>query len=389
MNMDLYRQFDIPVNRVNTECIKWDNREQLGNKDALPMWVADMDFRTADGIISALVNRAQHGLFGYAQNVPDDIEAVCHWMKTRHNCEVKPEWISFCPGVVDAFYHALNAVCKKNSRVVIQPPVYGPFFSMPQKANMQLVENPLIETETDFLIDFDHLEKCFREGAEAMIFCSPHNPIGRIWSKEELTKLVALTNQYGVQLICDEIHGDFELRGAKHIPILTIPGSENAIMLISATKTFNLAALRHSTIICPNEEIRRKINESLSEAMTDVNLFGRLATRAAYQTGAEWLDALLAYLSDGRDLLLKGINSIPGLHAKSPMGTYLMWVDATELGLDDKALYNFFVKDCGVIPTEGTFFGSQGSGHMRLNFATTHKNIEEAVARIDQAVRAR
>ena len=388
MNHELYNRFDIPVNRMNTECIKWDNREAMGNKDALPMWVADMDFKTADGIVDALVSRAQHGLFGYPQDVEADKMATVNWMKTRHNCEIQPDWLLSSPGVVDSIYHILNAIADKGARVVIQPPVYGPFRMMSEKAKMQVIENPLIPGVGGYTIDFDHLEECFKNGADVLVFCSPHNPVGRVWTLEELSKIVSLCNQYSVQLISDEIHADFELRGVKHIPILSVPGADNAVMLISATKTFNLAALRHSEIICKNKTLRDKIAASLEGAMTDKNLFGKLATRAAYQTGAEWLDALTEYLTDGRDILYKGLNEIPGLTANRPEGTYLMWLDARPLGMGQDNLYQFFVKECGVIPTNGTFFGSQGQGFLRLNFATTHKNLETAIERIDKAVRA-
>ena len=389
MDMNLYMQFHEPVNRVNTECIKWDNRESFGNKDALPMWVADMDFKTADGIIDALVKRAQHGVFGYAQESARDKQAVVNWMKNRHNTHVEPEWILYSPGVVDSIYHVLNAKFEKGARVVIQPPVYGPFSGMTAKAGMELVENRLIENENGWEIDFNGLEDIFKAGADAMIFCSPHNPIGRIWKKEELETLVKLCNQYGVLLIADEIHADFELRGAKHTSILSIPGGENAVVFISATKTFNLAAIRHSTILCRDECLRKKIADSLSSAMAEVNLFGRLATRAAYETGWDWLDALNEYLSDSRDILMQGIEKIDGIRAHAPEGTYLLWLDCRELKLTDDELKDFFIHKCGIIPTNGTFFGNGGEGHMRLNFATTHKNIMTALERIEKAVRER
>lgn len=388
MDMNLYMQFHESVNRVNTECIKWDNRASFGNKDALPMWVADMDFRTAEGVVDALVKRAQHGVFGYAQESERDVLAVVNWMKNRHATEVKPEWVLYSPGVVDSIYHVLNAKFEKGARVVIQPPVYGPFSGMTKKAGMELVENCLIEKENGWEMDYEGLEDIFKNGADAFILCSPHNPIGRIWKREELQKLVDLCNQYGVLLIADEIHADFELRGAKHTSILSIPGGENAVVFISATKTFNLAAIRHSTILCPNEELRNKIRDSLNNAMAEVNLFGRLATRAAYETGWDWLDALNEYLSDSRDILMEGIEKIDGIRAIAPQGTYLLWLDAKGLNMNDEELNEFFIHKCGIIPTVGTFFGTGGSGHMRLNFATTHKNILTALERIEKAVKA-
>lgn len=386
MKHDMYNLFDTPVNRVGTECIKWDGRADFGNAEALPMWVADMDFRTADGIIEALEDRVRHGVFGYATNDPKDKQAVVQWMKTRHACDVKDEWILYSPGVVDSIYHILKAVVPEGGRVVIQTPVYGPFHSMTRKANMQLVENPLLLKNGRWEMDFDGLEAIFKEGAQAIILCSPHNPVGRVWTAEELGRLVSLCNRYHVRVISDEIHADFELRGARHTPILTVPGAENAVMLISATKTFNLAALRHSTILCPDAETRGKIKDNLNEVMADVNLFGRLATRAAYTTGGEWLDALLEYLSDGRDILFEGLKAIPGLKPTCPEGTYLMWVDCSQLGLEGDALNEFFIKKCGVIPSGGAFFGTQGNSFIRLNFATPHANLREAVRRIERAV---
>lgn len=387
MDMNMYMRFHEPANRVNTECIKWDMREKLGNKDALPMWVADMDFRTADGIVEAMTKRVQHGVFGYSMHAERDDLAVVNWMQKRHNCEIKSDWVLTSPGVVDSIYHCLNATCSEGARVVIQPPVYGPFSAMTNKAGMQVIENPLVRTENGWEMDFNGLEECFKKGADAFVMCSPHNPVGRVWKYEELKNVVELCSRYGVQLISDEIHGDFELRGAKHVSVLSIPGAEKAIQLISATKTFNLAALRHSTVLCRDEEIREKIKASMSRSMADVNLFGRIATRAAYETGWEWLDALNEYLSDTRDILMEHVGRIPGLSACAPEGTYLFWLDCRQLHMEDKALYSFFTEKCGVIPNRGTDFGAAGSGYVRLNFATSHKNVIAALERIEKAVR--
>lgn len=385
MNMNYYRLFDAPANRENTECAKWDLRAEFGNADALPMWVADMDFRTAESIIEALKERVSHGVFGYARESALDKQAVANWLERRHGQKIEPESVLYSPGVVDSMYHVLRALFSEGARVIIQPPVYGPFRGMTEKAGMRVIENPLIERDGCWQMDFDGLEDALKAGAEALMLCSPHNPVGRVWSMGELKTLVELCSRYGAKIISDEIHADFELRGAKHIPILAL--APDAVMLISATKTFNLAALRHSTIICEDADARAKIKAELSNAMANCNLFGRLATRYAYETGAEWLDALNEYLTDGRDLLIKGFANIPGIRATRPQGTYLMWLDARELNMDDKALMKFFTEDCGVILSEGAFFGAQGAGHARLNFATSHKNLELALERIEKAVR--
>lgn len=389
MNQQLYKRFDEPVNRVNTECAKWDNRKDFGNADALPMWVADMDFRTADGILETLTARTAHGVFGYCADSERDRAAVVNWMKTRHHTDVSPEWVLYSPGVVDSMYHILHGLFKEGARIVIQTPVYGPFRRMIEKAKMTCVENPLLHDETGWHMDYAHLEECLRAGADGIMVCSPHNPVGRVWTKAELETLVSLCAKYHTRIICDEIHADFELAGAVHSPMLSIPGAEDAVMMISATKTFNLAALRHSTILCPDEKAREAIAGSLRDSMAETNLFGRLATRAAYETGAEWLDALLCYLSDGRDLLYAGLSEIPGLKPTHVEGTYLMWVDARELGMDSEKLNRFFIDDCGVIPSDGLAFGERGRGFVRLNFATTHANLREALRRIGEAIAKR
>ncbi len=387
MNTELYRGFDAAINRENTESVKWDARKSFGNADALPMWVADMDFVTPKGVIEGLKKRVEHGIFGYPTDPEPDRQALSEWLSTRHGCKVAPECALFSPGVVDSIYHVLRAMFPKGAKIVIQPPVYGPFRSMPERADMQVVENPLVCLNGEWKIDFDGLESLFKSGADALVFCSPHNPVGRIWRREELQTLVSLCNKYNIALISDEIHADFELRGHRHIPILAIEGAENAVMLVSATKTFNLAALRHSAIVVKNAKTREKISAVLGEVMADVNLFGRLATRFAYQTGGEWLDALNEYLTDGRDILLDGFAKIDGIDATKPEGTYLMWLDMRKLGMSDDELARFTTEKCGVILSGGTFFGQCGSGFMRLNFATRHANIKTALDRISAAVK--
>ena len=385
MNAEIYARFDAPFSRTDTESVKWDMRAELGNADALPLWIADMDFPTAEGVISGLSARTAHGAFGYSLGQDRDRQALTDWYASRHGCSFTPDDILFCPGVVDGLYHALCALYPKGSRIVIQPPVYGPFFSVCEKAGMQAVENPLVRKGGKWQMDFEGLEEIFKAGAQALMLCSPQNPVGRIWTKAELETLAALCRRYSVRIIADEIHCDFELEG-KHTNILSVPGAQDAIMLVSATKTFNLAALRHSAVVCRDEQARKKLSDRLSEVMADVNLFGRLATRLAYTTGAEWLDTLLVYLREGRDILERGILDTGRLLPTHVEGTYLMWVDCRALGLAGDALRDFFVKTAGVIPNEGKFFGPAGEGFVRLNFATCHENLREAVKRIKTAV---
>ena len=386
MKSELYYGFDKPLDRNKTESIKWELPRKSENEHAIPMWVADMDFRTASCVIDALKSRTEHGAFGYSSGEETDKAALINWLKRRHNCNIEQNNILFSPGVVDSIYHILRALLKKGDSVIIQPPVYGPFKAMIEKAGMKAVKNPLKINNNRYEPDFEGLEAALKKGAKALLICSPHNPVGRIWSKSELETTAYLCKKYNVLLLCDEIHADIELDGNRHTSIITVKAAENAIMLVSATKTFNLAALRHSAIICRDDQILAKINERLNEVMADINLYGRLATRAAYLNGDKWLDALNEYISDGKKIFMNRINNIPGLSSTNTEGTYLNWLDAKELGMDDEKLYSFFVNECGIIPSRGTDFGTEGSGFLRINLATTHANIIKAAENIERAV---
>ena len=378
----LYRCFDTPLSRENTESAKWDDRASFGNPQALPMWVADMDFPTVPEVIEGLEARTRHGAFGYNVQSELDKAALSSWYQRRHALEVSAGEILFSPGVVDSIYHTLTALFEKGSRIVVQPPVYGPFFHMPEKAGMQIIENPLINDGYCWHMDFEGLEEILKKGADALILCSPHNPVGRIWTKQELATLASLCSRYAARIISDEIHADFELEG-QHTCILSVPGAENAVQLVSATKTFNLAALRHSAILCRDRGARKRIKDRLEEVMADVNLYGRLATRLAYLHGDNWLDTLLKYLRENRDTVESALKRSGKLRPAHVEGTYLMWVDCRELGMANRELMDFFIKKIGIIPSEGTFFGTQGDGFIRLNLATQHSRILEAINRMN------
>ena len=387
MNAQIYASLDAPFERTNTESVKWDLRKEFGNASALPMWVADMDFPTAPGVIEGLTQRTAHGAFGYSIGLDKDKQALVSWFGRRHDCSFTSEDVLFCPGVVDALYHALKALFEKGSRIIVQSPVYKPFFTMCEKAGMQVIESPLINSSSGWKMDFEGLESLLKQGAQGLILCSPHNPVGRVWTREELETLAKLCEKYGTRIISDEIHADFELGNSKHTCILSLENAHNAVMLVSATKTFNLAALRHSAIIVKDAEARQKISARLDEAMVDVNLFGRLATRFAYEKGEEWLDTLNFYLTENRDALESGILSTGVLTPSHTEGTYLMWVDCRKLGLKNDALKKYFIEEIGIIPNDGCFFGANGEGFVRLNFATRRANIYEAISRIKKAVK--
>ena len=246
MERAFFEGFDRGIDRRNTYCEKWDFNEKIfGRADVLPMWVADMDFASPDCVREALTLRASHGAYGYTEYTRPLSQAVCDWMRARHGLEAEPEWTLYSPGVVDSILFALKAVTEPGDRVVAQPPVYGSFFRMIARAGCETVRNPLIETGDGWRMDFDGLERHLRDGAKAMVLCSPHNPVGRVWTRGELETVVGMCNRYGTTLISDEIHADFALPGHRHTCVSTLPGAESAVLLVSPTKTFKPRGASH------------------------------------------------------------------------------------------------------------------------------------------------
>ncbi len=293
-------QFDAGVRREGTHCLKWDERRAVfGREDVIPLWVADMDFAAPEPVIRAMIERARHGAFGYSGNDPRNAQAVVHWMKSRHGVDVAEDAVLFSPGVVDSLRVAVAAFTKPGDAVAVLTPVYGPFYSAVEAAGCIVRRSPLLSTSEGWMMDFDDLGTALREGARAVLLCNPHNPVGRVWTREELERLSALTRRWGAALIADEIHADLEMPSYKNTSILAVdPG---AMAFISATKTFNLAALRHSSALIPDADRRRAFQEEYRRRGIDgLNLFGALAQRVAYEEGGPWLDEMLTYLDGTR-----------------------------------------------------------------------------------------
>jgi cystathionine beta-lyase len=391
MERDFFMQFDRGIDRRNTYCEKWDfNQKRFGRADILPMWVADMDFASPDCVRDALVERAAHGAYGYTQLDGPMSEAVSDWMRRRHAVEVAHDSVLYSPGVVDSMLYALKAVTRPGDRVVVQPPVYGPFFRMTHKAGCEAVKNPLIQTRDGWRMDLDGLERLLMDGARAMLLCSPHNPVGRVWSARELQAVVDLCNRYGATLISDEIHADFALPGHRHTCAAALPGADGVILLVSASKTFNLAGLRASSIIVRDGALRDRLKAVMEEMGADTpNIFGAVAQTAAYRRGAAWLDALIRYLDENR-AFAEGFlaERVPAIKPSPLEGTYLMWLDCRALGLAHEALVRFFIDRAGVGLSSGVFFGEEGAGFMRINLAAPKKLVEEGLTRIEEAVNA-
>ena len=383
---DFYRDYlDAEPHREGTGAVKWDARQEFfGRADVVPMWVADMDFPTAPAVVEALIERAKHPIYGYTSC--DTRQAEIDWLKRRHGIAVEKEWMLYSPGVVDSIAFCLRALTKPGERILIQPPVYGPFFSTPKQQDRAVRESSLIRTEDSWVMNYEDMERAFRdEGVRCMLLCNPHNPVGRVWTREELQRAVDIANRYGVIVLCDEIHGEFALE-RKLTRIYALDNVDNVVALTAPTKAFNIAGLRTSTVIVKNPELREKISHEIGLSHASPNIFGQLAQSAAFEKGDEWMDAVLEYIRENRDFALDYIDkNIPKIKTYAQEGTYLMWLDCRAMGLDDEALMRRFVDVGGVGMNAGTNFGEEGKGHMRLNIATQRRNLIAALEGLRKA----
>ena len=389
MDEQLFKIFDEGAQREGTECEKWDSRKEVfGRADVIPLWVADMDFPSPAAVRDALVERAQQGVYGYTQSLPRNRQAVASWMKKRHGADVQTDWILSSPGVVDSLREALKIFTKPGDGVVVQPPVYGPFFRVTEQVGCRILRNRLINTDEGWRMDFEDLERHFADGAKAMLLCSPHNPTGRVWTQEELQRVVELCNRYHVALVCDEIHADFEMPGNHHTSMITLEGAQRAVVCISATKTFNLAGLRNSSILIRDEQVREDMKKQLElDGLAGENLFGMIAQRAAYEQGEEWLNGLIEYLDGNMRYVESFINEhIPEIKLHRPQGTYLMWLDMRALNMKQEDLGRFMVEKAGIGFSGGTGFGEEGTGFMRLNAAIPRRYLVRAMEQLERAL---
>jgi cystathionine beta-lyase len=382
--------FDLEIPRDGSNSVKHDGRAAyFGTADVLPMWVADMDFASPVAVTKALADRVGHPLYGYSFYPESAYNALINWLKKRHNWEVQREWIMMAPGVVPSLFASVMAFAKEGESVIVQPPVYFPFFSAVTTNHRRLIENPLRLVDEHYEIDFEHLEKCAADGARLMLFCSPHNPVGRVWSKQELSELLRITRRFDITIIADEIHADLIYPGERHITLSSLAGeSDNVITTVAPSKTFNIPGLGLSSIITSNAAHRQALKQTFETLhATSTNPFSIAAFEAAYLGGEEWLDSLLIYLKGNRDFVndfvsqhLLKIKTIPS------QGTYLMWLDCRNLELTDVKLREFFVHKAKVGMNPGITFGRNGSGFMRLNIATPRHKLAEAMEKIKQAL---
>ena len=393
MRQEMRSYLDLSVDRRGTKCEKWDMLgHYFGRDDLLAMWVADMDFRTVPQVRDALVERADHAIYGYTDNSAEERDAEAGWLWRRHGLKVEIDWILYSPGVVDSIFFCVSSLTGPEDAVLIQTPVYGPFFRAAELYDRKLVTSPLIRGESGWQMDFDDLEKKFAQGVRMMILCSPHNPVGRVWTREELQRLFGLAARYNVIIVSDEIHADFTFDGHRQTRILALDGADrNCVMLTSATKSFNLAGLRHSSIIVPNPKLREAISKALIRAHAiSPNIFGSIAQTTAYRCGDEWMDAVVEYIRENRDYTIEFLRErLPEIGCAPQQGTYLMWLDFTGLGLSHEDVLSLLVNKARVAMNDGLFFGEEGRGWFRMNLATPRANVEMALENISKAIRSR
>jgi len=383
--------FDGIIERKNTDSLKWDYcMQRFGRADILPMWVADMDFKSPAPITQAIMRRAEHGIFGYTEVTERLLNAFAGWVKRRHGWMIDNRWIVHSPGVVTSVNTAILAFTKPGDRVLIQTPIYYPFYSSVRDNERVLAANSLRNNDGYYEIDFADLEKKLADNVRLMIFCSPHNPIGRVWKLDELEEVLRLCRKYDVIVVSDEIHSDLVFKGHKHIPVASLSEEalESCITLMSPTKTFNIAGLSVSAAVIPDAGLRRKFINTLNKNGANIpNIFGLTAAEAAYVHCEEWLEELLAYLEGNLEMLTEYFrNNIHRIKVIKPEATYLAWLDCNELPVAADKLKEFFTNKAGVGLNDGLIFGKEGYGFQRINFACPKSILTEGLERIGKAV---
>lgn len=386
----MYNFTDAP-NRKNQGCTKWDKADLLyGGQNLLPMWIADMDFEVAPPIVSAIEKRVQNKVFGYDFLTDEYFEAVKGWMKKRHHYEIEKEWITFTPGIVTALHMAVNAVTQPGDEVLITSPVYGPFFGATTDEGRTLVDVPLIEEDGYYTMDFEGMEKAVTPKTKAMLLCSPHNPGGRVWTREELEKLDAFCQKHNIFVIADEIHNDLILTDREHIMYGNVSehAKMNSIICTAPSKTFNLAGTQGSNILIANEEVRKVFQAQVAKAHASANDFAGPATIAAYNESEAWLDELLEVLKSNSQYFVDFIHEhCPELKVRMNEATYLMWLDCRGLGMTEEELGKWFAEKVGIAANAGSWFGKTGTNFRRLNMACPRSFVEDACQRIEKAVK--
>ncbi len=385
--------FDQAPQRTGTRSVKWDLLKSIyGSEEVLPMWVADMDIAVPDSVKNALVDRAEHGIFGYTVTDKAISDSVISWLERRHGWKIKPSWLLYSPGVITSLHMAVQVLTEANDKIMIQTPVYPPFYDLVEMHDRQLVKCPLKLKEGRYEVDFDAFETSLSQGVKALILCNPHNPVGRVWTEEELRKIGQLCLKHNVLIFSDEIHADVVYPGHTHVPIASLSDEINQITItcMSPTKSFNLAGLQVSYLITPDKHKREKIDHFFhKQGIKMINTMGITALEAAYNEGEDWLEQLLRLLDGNRQLVEKAFDNRDEINVIPAEGTYLIWLDCRSLNMSQEELKRFMQEDAKVGLNDGASFGKDGEGFMRINIACPRATVEEGLNRILSALDAR
>jgi len=383
--------FDHIIDRTGTNCVKWDLRSRFFKKtDVTPLWVADMDFETPDFILQSLRKRLDHPVLGYTFRPKEFNKSFQTWALRKYNWDIHPDWIGFSPGVVSAVSLAVMGFTDPGDEIIVQPPVYFPFFKSVEGLNRKLVYNQLKEENSRLCMDYDNLEDIINPKTKMLILCNPHNPGGSAWTTEELYKLAKICSKHNIFVLSDEIHADLIFEPAVHTPFINAAQGTGVktIACLAASKSFNLAGLATSLVVIPDQDIKKRFEDLLQTVhIGGGNLFGAIATMSAYSKGWDWMQQLLNYLKSNRDYLVEFVKKeLPKVRILVPETTYLAWMDFSELGMEDEALNKWMTQDVGLGLNPGTMFGPGGEGFMRINFACPKQQLEDALQRIKACI---
>jgi cystathionine beta-lyase len=384
--------FDKPVSRQGTSSVKYDRREEVfGKEDIIPMWVADMDFSPPPSVVNAIRERAGHEILGYSVRPREYFDSIIRWHRRRYNWLINPESILFSPGVVPALNIATLAFTEPGDSIIVQPPVYFPFFTAVTDHGRRLVNNRLLFNNGYYRFNSDQFREQCRNGAKMLFLSNPHNPVGRVWTRDELLEIAEICIEYGVIIISDEIHCDLVLSGNIHTPVASLSKeiAGSVVTCVAPSKTFNLAGMATSSIIIDNSGLRALFASKLDSLhLTNGNIFGTVASIAAYSEGEEWLKQLIQYIEVNIDYVTGFCQEkLPLIKPVRPEATYLLWLDCREMGITGSELNNFFVNRAGLGLNEGSTFGEGGEGFMRMNLATPLATVKKAMDQLLTAIR--